>query len=170
MKVEHNAQDLKQVIKLKLSTKGRYGVKAMLDIAINYTGEPISIKSISERTGTTEYYLEQLFSHLRKAGLIKSVRGTKGGYVLAKDPKDITVYEIMEVLEGPIEISDCIEDSTCGNADCCASRLLWVRIKDSIEEIFKDTTLENMVNDYKNMKKNHETNKVSIDLGGNKDE
>lgn len=155
---------------LKLSTKGRYGVKAMLDLAINYGGEPICIKSISERTGITEYYLEQLFSHLRKAGLIKSVRGTKGGYTLTKEPKDITVYEIMEVLEGPIEISDCIDDDKCSNTDCCASRLLWVRIKDSIEEVFKDTTLENMVSDYNSMKKDHDIKKVSIDLGGKKDE
>jgi len=137
---------------MKLSTKGRYGVKAMVDLAIHYGKEPVSIKSISERQNISEYYLEQLFSPLRKANLIKSIRGAQGGYILNNNPKDITVAEIMEVLEGPIEISDCLEEGTCINVDCCATRLLWVRIKDSIDSVMQSTTLQDMLDDYNNMK------------------
>ncbi len=113
---------------MKLSTKGRYGVKAMVDLAINYGGQPVSIKNISERQHISEYYLEQLFSPLRKAKLIKSIRGAQGGYILNRHPEDITVADIMEVLEGPIEISSCLEgEDSCSNMDCCATRLCGQR-------------------------------------------
>jgi Rrf2 family transcriptional regulator, cysteine metabolism repressor len=136
---------------MKLSTKGRYGVKAMVDLAIHYGGEPVSIKSISERQKISEYYLEQLFSPLRKSNLIKSVRGAQGGYVLSKAPQDITIAEIMEVLEGPIEISNCLEEKNCNNIDCCATRLLWAKIKNSIDSVTKSTTLQDILDDYNNM-------------------
>ncbi|MBL4935121.1 Rrf2 family transcriptional regulator [Clostridium sp. YIM B02515] len=137
---------------MKLSTKGRYGVKAMVDLAIHYGGDPISIKSISERQNISEYYLEQLFSPLRRAELIRSVRGAQGGYVLSRSPKDITIAEIMEVLEGPIEISNCLDEKSCNNVDCCATRLLWAKIKNSIDSVTKSTTLQDILDDYKNMK------------------
>jgi Rrf2 family protein len=136
---------------MKLSTKGRYGVKAMVDLAIHYGGQPVSIKSISERQGISEYYLEQLFSPLRKSGLINSVRGAQGGYVLSAIPKAITVADIMEVLEGPIEISNCLDEKSCNNVDCCATRLLWAKIKDSIDSVTKSTTLQDILDDYNNM-------------------
>lgn len=138
---------------MKLSTKGRYGVKAMVDLAIHYCNEPESIKSISERQNVSEYYLEQLFSQLRKAKLINSIRGSQGGYVLSRPPEQINIREVMEVLEGPIDISDCIEGEVCDNADCCATRLLWARIKESINSVMETTTLKDMVEDYKTMKK-----------------
>src|SRR3712207_69740 len=94
---------------MKLSTKGRYGVRAMVDLAINYGESPMSIKSIAKRQNISELYLEQLFSPLRKAKLIKSIRGAQGGYVLNKHPKDISVSDIINVLEGPIEISSCVD-------------------------------------------------------------
>lgn len=136
---------------MKLSTKGRYGVKAMVDLAIHYGGAPVSIKNISERQNISEYYLEQLFSPLRKANLIKSVRGAQGGYVLSKAPKDITIAEIMQVLEGPIEISNCLEEKSCNNVDCCATRLLWAKIKNSIDSVTKSTTLQDILDDYNSM-------------------
>lgn len=138
---------------MKLSTKGRYGVKAMVDLAIHYCSEPESIKNISERQNISEYYLEQLFSQLRKANLIKSVRGAQGGYVLSRPPEEINVREIMEVVEGPVEISHCIEGDSCNNADCCATRLLWARIKESINSVMETTTLKDIVEDYNTMKK-----------------
>ncbi|MBA5850569.1 Rrf2 family transcriptional regulator [Clostridium sp. cel8] len=142
---------------MKLSTKGRYGVKAMVDLAVHYGSEPCSIKSISQRQGISEYYLEQLFSSLRKANLIKSIRGAQGGYILSRHPNDITVGDIMKVLEGPIEISECIDDingNSCNNADYCATRLLWSKIRDSIDSVMDSTTLQNIVDDYKNIQKN----------------
>lgn len=137
---------------MKLSTKGRYGVKAMVDLAIHYGEAPISIKTISQRQNISEYYLEQLFSPLRKANLIKSIRGAQGGYILNKAPSEIKVSEVMFVLEGPIEIADCIEGSECNNIDCCATRLLWEKIKNSIDEVMENITLQDIVNDYINIK------------------
>lgn len=142
---------------MKLSTKGRYGVKAMVDLAIHYGEAPISIKVISQRQNISEYYLEQLFSPLRKAKLINSIRGAQGGYVLNREPKDIKVSEIMYVLEGPIEIADCIEGSECDNIDCCATRLLWTKIKNSIDEVMEGITLQDIVDDYNKIKEKNET-------------
>ncbi len=133
---------------MKLSTKGRYGVKAMVDLAINYGEQPVSIKSISERQNISEYYLEQLFSSLRRAKLIKSVRGAQGGYILNKKPEEITIQDVLDVLEGPIEVSNCLEDGACNNIDCCATRLLWKKLKNSIDSVTSSITLKDIVDDY----------------------
>ncbi|MCJ7689897.1 MAG: Rrf2 family transcriptional regulator [Clostridiaceae bacterium] len=133
---------------MKLSTKGRYGVKAMVDLAINYGEQPVSIKNISQRQNISEYYLEQLFSSLKKAKLIKSIRGAQGGYILNRAPGEITIQDVINVLEGPIEVSNCLEDSACNNIDCCATRLLWKKIKDSIDSVTSSITLKDIVDDY----------------------
>lgn len=149
---------------MKLSTKGRYGVKAMVELAINYGDEPISIKTISERQNISEYYLEQLFSPLRKAKLIKSIRGAQGGYVLNMEPKDISVADIISVLEGPIEIAGCIEGDTCDNEDSCATRLLWEKIKTSIDDVMESVTLQDIVDDNNKIKIKNEQLKF-VDRG-----
>lgn len=139
---------------MKLSTKGRYGVKAMFELAINHGLAPVSIKTIAKRQNISDYYLEQLFSSLRKADLVKSIRGAQGGYVLSREPKDISASDILNVLEGPIEISDCIVDDeshSCNKADCCSTRLLWRKISDSVNNVINTTTLQDMVDDYNNM-------------------
>lgn len=147
---------------MKLSTKGRYGVKAMVELAINYGNQPISIKTISERQNISEYYLEQLFSPLRKADLIKSIRGAQGGYVLSKDPKEITIAQIISVLEGPIEIASCIEGDICENEASCATRLLWGKIKKSIDEVMESVSLQDIVDDYNRIKiKNEKINLIN---------
>ena len=111
----------------------------------------MSIKSISERQSISEYYLEQLFSTLRKAELIKSIRGAQGGYILNRAPAEISIHEVIEVLEGPIEVSNCLEDEACNNIDCCATRLLWKKIKDSIDSVTSSITLKDIVDDYNKM-------------------
>ncbi|MCX7695037.1 MAG: Rrf2 family transcriptional regulator [Caloramator sp.] len=137
---------------MKLSTRGRYGVKAMFELALNYGNEPLSIKTISEKQNISEYYLEQLFGSLRKAGLVKSIRGAQGGYVLSRPPSEVTVGDILDVLEGPIEISECIDDEdNCSRIEYCATRLLWIKIRDSVNQVTHSITLEDMVNDYKSM-------------------
>ncbi|MBE6046942.1 MAG: Rrf2 family transcriptional regulator [Clostridium sp.] len=146
---------------MKLSTKGRYGVKAMVELAVNYGETPLSIKTISNRQKISEYYLEQLFAPLRKANLITSIRGAQGGYILSREPKDITVADIMTVVEGPIEISDCIDNENgCDNTDCCATRLLWEKLKKSIDEVMSSVTLQDIVDDYKNIKYRNEELKL----------
>lgn len=149
---------------MKLSTKGRYGVKAMVELAINYGATPTSIKTIAIRQNISECYLEQLFAPLRKAKLINSIRGAQGGYVLNKEPKNITVAEIIYILEGPIEIADCIEGATCDNVDLCATRLLWEKIKNSIDDVMKSITLQDIVDDYKEMK--FKSQEIKLENGG----
>lgn len=134
---------------MKLSTKGRYGVKAMFELALQYGGEPVSIKEIADKLNISDYYLEQLFGTLRKSGLVNSTRGAQGGYVLSKSPELITAADILNVLEGPIEISDCIaDDMNCSRSNYCATRLLWIKISDSVNNVINSVTLQDMLDDY----------------------
>lgn len=146
---------------MKLSTKGRYGVRAMVDLASNYGSAPISIKTISKRENLSEYYLEQLFSPLRRANIIRSVRGAQGGYVLCKSPKEITVGDIMTILEGPIEIADCIDGVECDSADCCATKAVWEKIKNSIDSVMDSITLQDIIDDYEAIKNKKSTIKIA---------
>ena len=97
---------------------------------------------------------------MRKADLIKSIRGAQGGYVLSREPKDITVADIMYVLEGPIEVADCIDGVACDNVDCCATRLLWEKIKNSIDDVLTSVTLQDIVDDYEEIKFKNEKLKL----------
>ena len=134
---------------MKLSTKGRYGLKAMFELALNYGEEPISIKYISEKQNVSERYLEQIFSKLKKADLVKSIRGAQGGYFLARRPDEISVGDILNVLEGPITISDCLkEEGSCSNSSKCVTRLVWKKMKNAIDEVVNTTFLQDMVDDW----------------------
>lgn len=124
---------------MKISTKGRYGLTIMMELAAKYGEGPISLKSIAEKNQLSEHYLEQLVAPLRNAGLVKSIRGAYGGYVLAAEPADITAGQIIRILEGPISPVDFTEE------DDPAKRQLWLRIRDSIAEVLDSTTLENMI-------------------------
>lgn len=138
---------------MKLSTKGRYGVRAMVDLASSYGGAPVSIKTISKRENLSEYYLEQLFSPLRRANVIRSIRGAQGGYVLCKPPSEITVGDIMTILEGPIEVADCIDGVECESSDSCATKAVWEKIKRSIDGVMNSITLQDIIDDYEAAKK-----------------
>jgi len=124
---------------LKISTKGRYGLTIMMELAVKFGEGPISLKSIAEKNQLSEHYLEQLVAPLRNAGLVKSVRGAYGGYILAADPAEITAGQIIRILEGPISPVDFTEE------DDPAKRQLWLRIRDSIAEVLDTTTLEHMI-------------------------
>ncbi|MDR7855989.1 Rrf2 family transcriptional regulator [Tissierella sp.] len=134
---------------MKLSTRGRYGLKAMFQLALHYGEGPISLNQIAEKQNLSESYLEQLFSTLRKEGLLNSVRGAQGGYMLSESPHKITVGCILRALEGSMAPSDCVIDDNneCNKEDGCATRLVWVRIKDSIDEVIDSITLQDMVDD-----------------------
>ncbi|WP_168121666.1 Rrf2 family transcriptional regulator [Paenibacillus sp. HB172176] len=124
---------------MKISTKGRYGLTIMMELATGYGQGPLSLKSIAERNGLSEHYLEQLVAPLRNAGLVKSVRGAYGGYILSKDPAEITSGDIIRILEGPISPVDFTEE------DDPAKRNLWLRIRDGIAEVLDSTTLEHLI-------------------------
>lgn len=135
---------------MKLSTRGRYGVKAMFDLALHVGEGPVSLKHIAERQDISEHYLEQLISGLRKSGLVKSVRGAQGGYVLGREPAKIRVGDIIRVLEGPIAPVDCVseeEPESCAKAEYCITRTIWEKVRDSISEVLDSITLEDMMND-----------------------
>ncbi|MBC8632424.1 Rrf2 family transcriptional regulator [[Eubacterium] tenue] len=134
---------------MKLSTKGRYGLKAMFELSLTQRDGPVPLRQIAQRQNISEQYLEQIFSSLKKSGLIKSVRGAQGGYLLVKEPKDITVGDILRVLEGPISISDCVMDEhICENSGICVTKVVWERIKQGIEDVINSITLQDMVDDY----------------------
>ncbi len=130
---------------MKLSTKGRYGVRAMIDLASHYRHGPCVLKDMAKRIDVSNKYLEQLISLLRTAGLVRSVRGAHGGYMLARDPKDIRVSDVIQVLEGSISLVDCIDDpEICEKTEHCAAHDLWAQIKDLMESVLESVTLQNM--------------------------
>lgn len=125
---------------MKISTKGRYGLTIMMELASKFGEGPISLKSIAEKNGLSEHYLEQLIAPLRNAGLVKSIRGAYGGYVLSQDPEGVTAGDIIRILEGPISPVDFTEE------DDAAKRDLWLRIRDSIASVLDSTTLSDLIN------------------------
>ncbi|CEI73630.1 MULTISPECIES: RrF2 family transcriptional regulator [Romboutsia] len=134
---------------MKLSTKGRYGLKAMFELSLNEENGPVPLKYIAKKQNISEQYLEQIFSSLKKSGLVKSVRGAQGGYLLAKKPEEIKVGDILVVLEGPISISDCvIDEDICENSNICVTKVVWEKLKKGIEDVINAINLQDMIDDY----------------------
>lgn len=131
---------------MKVSTKGRYALRLMLDLALNQTGEPVSLKDISKRQGISDKYLEQIISVLNKAGYVKSVRGPQGGYSLTKQPEEYTVGMILRLTEGSLAPVACVEEEgTCEKVSSCATILVWKKINEAINEVVDHMTLADLV-------------------------
>lgn len=128
---------------MKISTKGRYGLRALLDLATHgVNGTPVYLSDIAKRQGISEKYLEHIFGTLHKSGLVKALRGRKGGYLLTKQPDEITLNEIITVLEGPCSLVDCVTDVTsCPKTDSCVTREVWSLLGSKIEEVLTGFTL-----------------------------
>lgn len=134
---------------MKLSTRGRYGIHAMYQLALDYGNNPLPIKAIAERADVPEAYLEQLISVLRKDELVLSTRGAQGGYMLARAPGEISVGDVLRSLEGGLKLVDCLdEEEICGKSCACPSRIVWKRINDGLNEIVNGISLKNMIDDY----------------------
>lgn len=132
---------------LRLSTKGQYGVRAMFEIARGYPDEPVNIKVISERQDVSPHYLEQILNRLRRSGLIKSVKGPGGGYLLTSKPEEISISEILRELEGPVAITSCLNPAEgCVRVDSCVTHLLWKALGRQIEEFLNTITLADLLN------------------------
>lgn len=139
---------------MRLSTKGRYGARAMLDLALNSGEGPVLLRDIAKRQEVSEKYLEHSITTLRKAGLVRSIRGARGGYVLGKLPSQIRLSEIMEVLEGSMAPVECVDDpQVCQRAQLCVTRDIWAEMKEAIDNILESITLQDMV-ERQNRKKN----------------
>ncbi|HOJ79023.1 MAG TPA: Rrf2 family transcriptional regulator [Bacillota bacterium] len=137
---------------MKLSTRGRYGLRAMLDLAVFSNGEHVSLCSIAERQNISDNYLEQVFSILRKAGLIRSVKGAQGGYILGDEPQNIKVGTILRVLEGSLSIID--ENEADGTGENffqkCIKKNVWDKLNACINQTVDSITLADLVEEYKN--------------------
>ncbi len=138
---------------MRLSTKGRYGVRAMFELALHYRDGPISLKKIAQQQDISEKYLEHLFASLKKAHLLVSTRGAHGGYRLARSPAEITVGDIVRVLEGTVSVSDCadesMEDDPCSRMEQCVVHKVWIQVRDRINEVLDGITLEDMCEEHR---------------------
>lgn len=131
---------------LKLSTKGQYGVRAMFEISRGYPEHPVAIKQISERQDVSVAYLEQILNTLRKSGLIASVRGPGGGYLLSRSPEEISIGEILRSLDGPVALTACQDPlAGCVRADGCVTSLLWKSLGAKIEGFLDQMTLNDLL-------------------------
>ncbi len=132
---------------MKISTKGRYALRLMIDLALNNTGEPISLKDIANRQGISEKYLEQIISILNKANYVNSVRGAQGGYSLRMKPKDYTVGMILRLTEGSLAPVACVadEEAECERMNDCATILLWKKMNEAINDVVDHMTLQDLV-------------------------
>lgn len=134
---------------MKVSTRGEYGVRAMVALARNYGEGPMSITAVARESSVPYAYLEQLIVPLRRAGLVASKRGAQGGYVLTRDPNEIRVGEVYRVMEGPVAPMDCVsedeEDQTCPLIDACETRPVWLKVRDSIVDAIDSMTLGDLI-------------------------
>jgi len=131
---------------MKLSTRSTYGVRAMLALAMHYGAGPLMVKEISEQQALPPTYLEQLMVLLRKAGLVSATRGAHGGYTLSRPAADITMAEVVEALEGPINLTDCPSGvGCCGQPSTCALKEIWDEAGQALLHVFRGITLANLV-------------------------
>ena len=146
---------------MKLSTKGRYGMRALIDLAMYGEEEAVSIQSISARQQISDSYLEQLVRKLKRAGLVNSVRGAQGGYRLAKPAEEISVGDVLRALEGSIEAVSCGKEhnANCLGEDLCVARYVWQKVNKSIQETVDSITISQLVEESRRIKKDPELTK-----------
>ena len=131
---------------MKLSTKGRYGMRAMLDIAQHYQEGLVLVKDVATRQGISERYLEHLFISLKTAGLVKSVRGAHGGFTLTRSPDKIKLIDILSVTEGPLGLLECVTDgNACTRSMNCAARDIWLELQAVMDTVLRSKTLQDLV-------------------------
>lgn len=129
---------------MQVSTRGRYGLRALVDMALHATEGPMALRVIAGRQGISESYLEQVFTSLRKTGLVRASRGSQGGYELGRPAGEITVGEILRALEGPIIPVHCVGDSRCEREKYCITRSFWEELRDKINGFLDSTSLQDL--------------------------
>ena len=136
---------------MKISTRGRYALRLMLDIALHGSGEPVRLVDAAKRQEISVKYLEQIVSVLARAGYLKSIRGPQGGYVLTREPKDYTVGDILRLTEGSLAPVECLETerNLCPRADHCVTLKLWKELDQAVRQVVDHRTLEDLVREQK---------------------
>jgi Rrf2 family cysteine metabolism transcriptional repressor len=131
---------------MKLSTRTRYGVRALLELATSQSGGPVQIKAIADRQDISVKYLEQLMAMLKQTGFVRSVRGAKGGYILAKKANQIKLSDVFNALEGPVITVECLENENyCARVADCVTRQVWAEVQQAIESVLQSMTLQDLV-------------------------
>jgi len=130
---------------MTISTKGRYGLRVLMDIAIHQKDGVVKLKEIAARQRVSVKYLWQVVNPLKAAGLVRVTRGAHGGFVLGKLPEAITVFEIVSILEGPVALADCVETGDCDRAGDCAANLIWRRLTATLVQAMQAITLAEAV-------------------------
>ena len=138
---------------MKFSTKDRYALRLMLELSNHPSDEFVPLKTVSEHQGISLKYLEQIINPLTKSGLVKSYRGAQGGYILTREPKDITIGEVLRILEGSLSPVDCVDNPMCPNSDTCVSLSIWKKMKEALDDVVDNISLADMAEEYK--EKNH---------------
>lgn len=138
---------------MKLSTKVRYGTRAMIDLALRQDRKPVPLRVLAENQEISAKYLEQITASLKIAGLIESVRGAEGGYRLARPAEKITVWDVYCVLDLSATPVECLDDAACGRGTFCAARELWKILAESIEKVLKSHTIRQLADRYTEMNK-----------------
>jgi Rrf2 family cysteine metabolism transcriptional repressor len=131
---------------VKLSTRTRYGIRAVLELAIIYGQGPLQLKVIAQHQDISVKYLEQIIAMLKSGGFIRSVRGARGGYILAKSPNQIKLSDVFDCLEGPVNTVECVENQdSCVRAADCIARQVWMQVEDAINNVLQSITLQDLV-------------------------
>ena len=131
---------------MKLTTKGRYATRAMLDLALHRDEGAVLVRDIARRQEVSEKYLKQLLAPLKAAGLVRTIRGARGGFTLAKPPSEIKLIEIVQVMEGSMAPSECVDDARiCSRSDSCVTRQVWTEIKEATDKVLESTNLQDLV-------------------------
>ena len=135
---------------MKLSTRSRYGLKAVVDLAVCYGEGPTPLPQLAAMQGVSEAYLEQLLRTLKKGGVVDSVRGAQGGYALSRPPADISVEEVLGALEGSTALTDCVDTTSkgCQNACTCSARPLFIKLQKKINDVLSATSIQDLADDY----------------------
>jgi Rrf2 family cysteine metabolism transcriptional repressor len=130
---------------MKLSSRVRYGCRALVELAVRQNEGPVAIEALAQNTSVPEKYLAKIIQDLRRSGLIRSVRGPHGGYLLSGRPDEVTVLDVWEALEGPLCPVDCLENPQgCDLVDECVTREVWSRVRDAVSDVLRSVTLEEL--------------------------
>ena len=142
---------------MRLSTKGRYGFRALLELALSYGQGPVHLKDIAAKQQISLKYLEQLIASLRAAGFVKSIRGAKGGYLLTRPPQEISLSEVFQALEGSLAPVACVDDAgACLRANFCVTRDVWKEMKEALDKVLGPLTLKDLVEKHREKTKPQE--------------